>query len=116
MREAGVLDLLPGETEFLPGFTALETPGHTAGHMSLLVQSQGEGVIIAGDVLNSPMFISEPGRPFGSDADVALGIRTREALVDRIEAEAWHVAAAHFPEPGWGEVVRLEGKRWFLAG
>jgi glyoxylase-like metal-dependent hydrolase (beta-lactamase superfamily II) len=115
LRAAGVLDLLPGETEFLPGFTALETPGHTAGHMSLLIQSRGQGLVIAGDVLNSPMFLSEPGRPFGSDFDIPLGIRTREALVARIEAEGWHVAAPHFPEPGWGAVVRVEGRRWFRA-
>ncbi len=115
LREAGVLDLLRGEPEFLPGFTALETPGHTAGHMSLLVQSAGEGLVIAGDVLNSPMFLTEPERPFGSDADVALGIRTRKRLVDRIAAEGWRVAAAHFPEPGWGDLVHLEGRRWFSA-
>jgi len=116
LREAGVLDLLVGETEFLPGFTALETPGHTPGHMSLLIQSGGEGLVIAGDTLNSPMFVSEPGRPFGSDADVGQGIATRERLVERVEADGWRVAAAHFPAPGWGEVIRVDGKRWFRAG
>jgi glyoxylase-like metal-dependent hydrolase (beta-lactamase superfamily II) len=111
LREAGVLDLLPRETEFAPGFTAIETPGHTAGLMSLLIQSRGEGLVIAGDVLNSPMFLTEPERPFHSDADVARGIETRVRLVDRIDAEGWRVAAAHFPEPGWGEVVRIEEGR-----
>ena len=116
LREAGVLELLERETEFMPGFTALETPGHTAGHMSLLIQSRGEGLVIAGDVLNSPMFVTEPERPFGSDADVALGVATRQRLVDRVEAEGWRVAAAHFPEPGWGEVLRVDGQRWWRGG
>jgi len=115
LLDAGVLDLLEGETEVAPGLTALETPGHTPGSMSLLAQSRGEGFVVAGDVLNSPMFITEPERPFGSDADIPLGIRTRMALVDRVEAEGWHVSAAHFPEPGWGKVVRVEGRRWFRA-
>lgn len=115
LQDAGVLELLDGETEFAPGITALETPGHTPGHMSLLAQSKGKGFIIAGDVLNSPMFITEPERHFGSDADQLLGIRTRIDLVSRIETEGWKVAAEHFPEPGWGEIVRIEGRRWFRA-
>lgn len=115
LQDAGVLELLDGETEVAPGLTALETPGHTPGHMSLLARSRGEGFVIAGDVLNSPMFITEPERPFGSDADQPLGIRTRIDLVEHIEAEGWKVAAEHFPEPGWGEIVRIEGRRWFRA-
>ncbi len=115
LQEAGVLELIDGETEFAPGITAMETPGHTPGHMSLLVQSRGQGLVIAGDVLNSPMFVTEPELPFGSDADIARGVATRVALVDRIEAEGWRVAAEHFPAPGWGKVVRVEGRRWFRA-
>ena len=115
LHDAGVLELLQSETEISPGVTALETPGHTPGHMSLLVQSRGEGFVIAGDVLNSPIYLTEPERPFGSDADIPLGIRTRVELVERIETEGWRVAAAHFPQPGWGDVVRIEGRRWFRA-
>ena len=29
----------------------------------------------------------------------------------RVEAEGLTVAAGHFPDPGFGKVVRLEGKR-----
>ncbi|MEO8538385.1 MAG: MBL fold metallo-hydrolase [bacterium] len=116
LREAGVLDLLTAETEIAPGLTALETPGHTAGHMSLVIHSRGEGLVIAGDVLNSPMYVTEPGRPFGSDADQPLGISTRVALLDRIESEGWKVGAAHFPDPGWGGVTRINGRRWWSGG
>ena len=116
LESAGVLDLLDGEADIAPGVTALETPGHTAGHMSLLIRSRGEGLVIAGDVLNSPMYVTEPERPFGSDADQRLGVETRVALVERIEAEGWRVGAAHFPDPGWGCVVRAEGKRWWSGG
>jgi glyoxylase-like metal-dependent hydrolase (beta-lactamase superfamily II) len=115
LADAGVLDFLEGETEIAPGATALHSPGHTPGHMSLLVQSRGEGLVIAGDVLNSPVYVTEPERPFSSDADIPLGIRTRTALLGRAEAEGWRVAAEHFPEPGWGDLVRIDGRRWFRA-
>ena len=116
LARAGVLDLLDGEAEILPGMTALETPGHTAGHMSLLLRSRGEGLVIAGDVLNSPMYVTEPERPFGSDADQSQAIATRVRLVERIAAEGWRVAAPHFPAPGWGAVVLEEGRRWWRGG
>lgn len=110
------LDLLAGETELAPGVTALETPGHTPGHMSLLLQSRGEGLVISGDVVNSPVYVSQPQLPFPSDADHALGIRTRLALMERIEGNGLRLASAHFPEPGWGGVVRIDGRRWFAPG
>lgn len=116
LAKSGVLDMLDGEADIAPGMTALETPGHTAGHMSLLIRSRGEGLVIAGDVLNSPMYVTEPHRPFGSDADQKLGIETRVRLVERIAEEGWHVSAAHFPDPGWGAVVVEQGRRWWRGG
>jgi N-acyl homoserine lactone hydrolase len=42
--------LLDGDTELLPGLTALRSDGHTAGHQSLLVELPETGpVILAGD-------------------------------------------------------------------
>ena len=116
LAKSAVLDLLDGETAIAPGITALETPGHTAGHMSLLIESRGEGMVIAGDVLNSPMFVTEPHRPFGSDADQQQGIETRIRLMDRITREGWRVAAAHFPTPGWGAIHLEAGRRWWQGG
>ncbi len=116
LAKSGVLDLLDGETDIAPRITALETPGHTAGHMSLLIRSGSSGLVIAGDVLNSPMYVTEPERAFGSDADQRQGIATRVALMDRIAAEGWHVGAAHFPDPGWGAVVVENGRRWWRGG
>jgi glyoxylase-like metal-dependent hydrolase (beta-lactamase superfamily II) len=115
LETAGVLDLLEGETALSPCVTAIETPGHTPGHMSLLIASAGERAVITGDVITSPASITEPERPFGSDLDPALGVRTRQALVDRIEAEGLRVVSGHLAEPGFGEVVRLAGRRWWRA-
>ncbi len=115
LRDRGVLDLLAGETALTDEVTAIETPGHTPGHMSLLIASAGERAVVTGDVIVSPFYVSEPERPFGSDLDRAQGIRTRVALVERVEAEGMRLVGGHLPEPGWGEVVRLHGRRWFRA-
>ncbi|MEX1023166.1 MAG: MBL fold metallo-hydrolase, partial [Dehalococcoidia bacterium] len=99
---AGVLDLLEGETALTPHLTAIETPGHTPGHMSLLIASMGERAVITGDVITSAASITEPERPFGSDLRPHQGIETRLALLDRIEADSLRVVAGHLPEPGFG--------------
>jgi N-acyl homoserine lactone hydrolase len=40
--------VLDGETEVAPGVALIPTPGHTAGHQSLLVETAGGGVLLAG--------------------------------------------------------------------
>jgi glyoxylase-like metal-dependent hydrolase (beta-lactamase superfamily II) len=115
LQDAGVLNLLEGESVLSDAVTAIETPGHTPGHISLLIASAGERAVITGDVITSPASITEPERPFGSDLDVALGIRTRQSLLARIEAEGLRVVAGHLAEPGFGEVVRVDGQRWWRA-
>lgn len=42
LYESGQLRLLDGDSEIAPGITALVTPGHTPGHMSVRIESRGE--------------------------------------------------------------------------
>ena len=44
---------------------------------------------------------------------MSTALRTRNHLLDRIEAEGLTMTACHFPEPGFGRVVRLEGRRYW---
>jgi N-acyl homoserine lactone hydrolase len=43
---------ISGETEIEPGVTLIETPGHTRGHISVLVQTSGGLVCIGGDAVS----------------------------------------------------------------
>lgn len=52
--------------EFLPGLNLIQTPGHSRGHQSLLVNT-GEGVVcIAGDAACLPENFSRPTPPAGA--------------------------------------------------
>jgi hypothetical protein len=43
--------------------------------------------------------------------------QTRAKLFERIEQEGLTVAAGHYPYPGFGGIVRVEGKRrWHPVG
>ena len=42
LHESGQMRLLDGDSEIAPGITAIVTPGHTPGHMSVRIESDGE--------------------------------------------------------------------------
>ncbi len=117
LRDLGVLELLDDDTRLTDQVTAICTPGHTEGHMSLLVASDGEKAVITGDAISHPHEITEPDwlltAPF--EADSLMANSTRKALLDRIEAEGMKVVAGHLPEPGYGDIVRLDGRRWWRS-
>jgi hypothetical protein len=49
------------------------------------------------------------------DMDGPHAEKTRRQLLDRIEAEGLVLSASHFPEPFFGRVVRLQGRRSWQA-
>ena len=47
------MELVDGEVALTDELTTLPTPGHTPGHMSIMIASQGERGLILGDVLHN---------------------------------------------------------------
>ena len=115
LDQLGLLDLIEGEYALTDELTAFPTPGHTPGHMSVLISSQGEKGLILGDVAHHPLQVHETGWLSSADVDHAQARKTREAIMKRVEEEGLKMAAGHFPAPGFGHVLRLEGKRYWQA-
>lgn len=83
-----------GDYELAPGIHAVETPGHTAGHMSLYMElPHGAPVIIAGDAADLRENLDEevaPGLCWNDRTDLALAsIRKLKQLARTTEAEIW---------------------------
>lgn len=104
--EDRVAFIKPGD-EAVPGVEAVDTSGHTPGHLSYLVHGDGDGVLIVGDaVTNVAVSFAQPDWPTGSDQDTELGIKTRVALLDRLANEKTRIIGFHLPHPGAGHVER----------
>ncbi|MDQ3656762.1 MAG: MBL fold metallo-hydrolase [Chloroflexota bacterium] len=69
-----VLDRLrPAGPELIPGITVVETPGHSAGHASLLFESEGKRIAVAGDAAMTRDFFRHRDYYFNTvDPDAAV--------------------------------------------
>jgi glyoxylase-like metal-dependent hydrolase (beta-lactamase superfamily II) len=81
--------------------------------MSILITSQGERALILGDVVHSPAQVHETDWVSRADMDPEVTRQTRRTLMERLEREGMVVAAGHFPAPGFGKIMRLEGRRYW---
>jgi N-acyl homoserine lactone hydrolase len=66
-------ELLDGDAEVLPGLSVITTPGHTVGHQSVLVQSDGGSDLLIGDAAYTPRQYTQPAGqdlPPGQASDV----------------------------------------------
>lgn len=87
----------------LPGVTAVNAPGHSAGHMGFLVEGR---MLIWGDVVHNALQFRRPEIGWKYDDDLALARATRLALMDQVVEAGWLVAGAHLPDHGIGRIER----------
>ena len=111
LEGAGVIEPLSGEHSITSEITAILTPGHTPGSMSLAIDSGGEKALVMGDVFHGPPQVSEPSWVFAFDADPDTAVQSRSRMLDRAEAEKAIMAICH--STGFGRVVSQEGRRYW---
>ena len=111
LEGAGVIEPLSGEHSITSEITAILTPGHTPGSMSLAIDSGGEKALVMGDVFHGPPQVSEPSWVFAFDADPDTAVQSRSRMLDRAEAENAIMAICH--STGFGRVVSQEGRRYW---
>ncbi len=88
--DAEVLDRVrPAGQVLLPGIKVIETPGHTPGHASLLLESDGPRVVVAGDAVMTRDFFRHRDYYFNT-ADPVAAVRSIEVIA----------ATAHIVVPG----------------
>jgi glyoxylase-like metal-dependent hydrolase (beta-lactamase superfamily II) len=107
----GRIDLVDGEKEIVPGVQAIRAPGHTPGHMALLISSSNAQFLHMSDAVLHPLHMENPGWRSVFDLNPADAANTRQGLLDRAAADKLDVLAYHFPFPGMGR-VKSQGHAW----
>lgn len=106
----------PGQ-EVAPGVVAIDTAGHTAGHVSFAVSSGNQSVIVLGDALtNAAISFRKPEWKSGSDTDPDQAVSTRKALLDRLTKDRLPFIGYHLPSPGLGRAEAKDGAWRFVPG
>jgi glyoxylase-like metal-dependent hydrolase (beta-lactamase superfamily II) len=79
--------------------------GHTPGHVSVMIESEGERAVITGDVTHHPCQLAHPDWSFG-DNDPKAAVLTRSRLFAEWVDQTILVIGTHFAAPTAGHVVR----------
>lgn len=98
--------------DIVPGLRMIATPGHTLGHMSVMLDSGGQQLIALADAMSHTYTnFAHPEWVNGFDADGPQTVETRLRLLDMAATDRIAVLGYHFPFPGVGHVLR-EGDSW----
>ncbi|HSP56460.1 MAG TPA: MBL fold metallo-hydrolase [Dehalococcoidia bacterium] len=115
LLDMGVMELVSGEHTVTPEVTTYPSPGHTPGHQSLMITSDGEHAVLTGDVAHYPAQAENIDWRTNFDTDHPTAIETRRKLFAQLEADGVIAAFCHFPEAPFGTIIRSEGKRIWKA-
>jgi glyoxylase-like metal-dependent hydrolase (beta-lactamase superfamily II) len=105
----------PGD-EIAPGVSLVDTSGHTPGHVSVLLTSGSEQLLIGGDVLTQSLVsFARPDWRWGADMDAAKAAASRRRTLDMLADDRIALLGTHLPWPGLGRVERKDGAFRFVG-
>ena len=112
--DAGLVDLVEMDHRLSSEIRLVPTPGHTPGHVSVAIDSEGQRALITGDALHHPCQIAHPDWSPQFDTDRAASEVTRRGLLEGAADQQVLVIGTHFAAPTAGRIVR-DGDNWRLG-
>lgn len=91
------------------------TPGHTPGHFSVRISSQGKHAVITGDMMHHPIQCRYPEWDDNFDVDMPQAKKTRRAFCERYADTGTIVLGTHFATPTAGMIVKRGDSFRFVA-
>lgn len=104
--DAGLVDLVEQDHRLSNEIRLLPTPGHTPGHVSVLIESRGARALITGDVMHHPCQIGEPTWTTSFDSDRSAATAMRQQLLSQFADSGVLVIGTHFAHPTAGRITR----------
>ena len=112
--EAGLVDLVEVQHVVHETIRFEPTPGHTPGHVSVHIASEGDEAVITGDLVHHPCQFARPEWGSSADTDPVQADRTRKAFMARYADTPTLIIGTHFAGPTAGRLVR-DGEAYRLA-
>ncbi|BDH46002.1 MBL fold metallo-hydrolase [Salmonella enterica subsp. enterica serovar Choleraesuis] len=116
--DSGRLVTVPDtRTAFLPGVIFYPTPGHSAGHMSIALETDEGMAIFCGDLMHTPLQVAHPelSSVFCRDAEQAN--QSRQWLLNFAASRRAKIFTSHFSDSSAGYVTNTdEGFAWKFEG
>lgn len=112
--EAGLVDFVGETHQLCPGVQLEPTPGHTPGHVSVHITSNGAEALITGDCIHHPVQMTRTDWCSSADFDQSQGQDTREGLLSRYVDQDILIIGTHFATPTAGHVKHLETGGYWL--
>ena len=115
---AGKARFLKDGDSVVSGITAVSSNGHTPGHTSYHLESQGKRLLVLGDVCNHyVMSLQRPDWHVVFDMDKDMAVATRKKVLGMIAADRIPFIGYHMPPPAVGYLEpKGEGFRFVPVG
>jgi len=112
--DSGQASFVGPDARLTPEVSLLPSPGHTPGHVSVVIESNDDRAVITGDLMHSPCQIGRPEWSCAYDADREAAAATRRVFLERFADSGTLVIGTHFGTPT-GVRVQREGSAFRLA-
>lgn len=115
LYESGQLKLLDGDTDFGSGIHGVVTPGHTPGHMSVLLESQGQHAMFVCDLASYAIHFERLGWMTAYDIEPLITLETKRLYQKwALETNALLIFCHDTVRPMGRYVETADGKRLVL--
>ena len=94
--DAGKAELIPSDHKLCDEISLIPTPGHSPGHMSVLIRSEGEEGLLTGDVAHHPCQMAHLDWSSTADSDPVQSTATRRQLFSRFADRPTLVIGGHY--------------------
>lgn len=109
LEERGLLRTVDQDEEIVPGVTLVHTPGHTSGHQSVKIESEGKTLFYIADLCPTVAHVPLPWI-MGFDVFPLTTMETRKRIYRQAVEEEWLLFLEHDPQVPVGYLREQNGR------
>ena len=110
--EAGLVDFISSDHQITSEVKLIPTPGHTPGHVSVKIESEGRCGVITGDLFHHPVQFAKPNWKDIADVQPDIAQDSREVFLKQYSNDTL-VLGTHFAHPTAGKIIPDNGSYKF---